>query len=296
MKKVIKSLFQKLNLKYENPESLIQARNKWAQKNFNPKSELARTILADSHLILKEIASYGISFKLIEEIDDVLLVEFNNLKFYIESSEDIFILKEVFIDQDYNFIGEVPTVVLDIGLNIGVSSVFFSQKENITKIYSFEPITHTFELAVKNLNINKCNKVTPHNYGLGGHTREEVFYFNKKYKGNSGVRGELSYAIRNSEEQDKTKVKVLIKGISDVISNLNIDNEMRTLAKIDCEGAEYEIIEELNKSGNLKRIDAFIIEWHDKGAKEIEDILKNNGYSMFSRRLETNSGLIYAYQ
>ena len=62
---------------------------------------------------------------------------------------------------------------------------------------------------------------------------------------------------------------------------------------MDCEGAEYEIVENLSKENLLKSVDIIIIEWHDLGAKVIEDYLLLNNFTIFSRSLGPVSGLIY---
>ena len=39
-----------------------------------------------------------------------------------------------------------------------------------------------------------------------------------------------------------------------------------------------------------------MIEWHDKGAQIIEELLINSGFNFFARDLGSISGLIYAYK
>jgi signal transduction histidine kinase len=64
--------------------------------------------------------------------------------------------------------------------------------------------------------------------------------------------------------------------------------------KIDCEGAEYEIIERLSEQKIFDFIDYLVIEWHDKGSTSIEKILLENNFNVISRNLGTISGIIYA--
>ena len=65
---------------------------------------------------------------------------------------------------------------------------------------------------------------------------------------------------------------------------------------MDCEGAEYEVLEDLSATGTLKNVDLIMIEWHDKGAQIIEELLINSGFNFFARDLGSISGLIYAYK
>ena len=63
---------------------------------------------------------------------------------------------------------------------------------------------------------------------------------------------------------------------------------------MDCEGGEYEIFESLSESGVIAKIDYLMMEWHDKGAEVLEEVLLENGFMCFSQRLAVNSGMIYA--
>ena len=186
-------------------------------------------------------------------------------------------------------------IFLDIGTNIGITSLFLSTKENIKAIYGFEPVPYTYKIAIGNLKRNNISNVEIKNIGLGGFSRKEEFVFNSKHKGNSGLRGEASFSIRNLKEKEKTIVSVDIIDVSEEFLKIKkIHTQEKIGLKIDCEGGEYEIIDKLDLDGLLDQVNVLIIEWHDKGAEHIEDILIKNKFKIFSRVLETNSGIIYA--
>ena len=230
----------------------------------------------------------------ISENERFLIVKFQGLTFEIESTEEFLILTEIFIAQEYNFICNAECAVIDIGANIGIASVFFSQKEFVKKIYCFEPIEDTFKIARENFRSNQIDKIQGlFNYGLGGSNRIEKFLFNKNLKGNSGIRGLLSPSYNRSNIESEIR-EVDIKKASDVLKPIFIENpDLRIVVKMDCEGAEYEIIEDLAKEDILKEIDLIIIEWHDLGSAVLEEYLVNNNFTIFSRSLGNMTGIIY---
>ena len=265
-------------------------------KKYQATSEFAVDLLQESYIYIEQIEAHGHDLQLLEEQDEMLLLSINGTKFYVESVEDIFIISEVFVDQDYHFSLTSPCVVCDVGMNIGITSVFLSQLENVRQIYSYEPVPHTFNLAKKNIDANGISKINPFNAGVGGTTRREHFSFHKDFKGNAGVRGDLSYSMNKLNESEKTTVEVKIIDVAEIFSEISLMKGEKLVVKLDCEGGEYEIIEALDQKNLFSKIDLLMIEWHDKGAESITQILSKNGFNFISRNLETNSGFIYAYK
>lgn len=225
-----------------------------------------------------------------------VLARFNGLQLYLESSEEFFIVKEVFIEKDYNLLSNTPLVVFDIGMNIGISSLFFGLQNKVQKIYSFEPVLTTYNQALYNLELNKnySAKIKAFNFGLGGATRTEKVLYNPQAKGNCGIRRELSLVV---DQKEASEIDINIKNVQDVLPDLFAQHpKEKKVLKIDCEGAEYEILQKLNDSNLLVDIDILLIEWHDKGAALLEELLVANNFSVISRHLTSITGMIYAFK
>ena len=225
-----------------------------------------------------------------------VLASFNELQFYVESSEEFFIIKEVFIEKDYNLLSNESFVVFDIGMNIGISSLFFALSKKVTKIYSFEPVQLTYTQAVYNLGLNPnySNKIETFNYGLGGSTRLEKVLYNPQAKGNCGIRLDSSLVI---DKDNANEIEINIKNIGEVIPQLLAQHpDQKKVFKIDCEGAEYEIVEKLSELNLFVDVDVLLIEWHDKGATILEDLLIANNFRVISRYLTSITGMIYAFK
>ncbi|HLY28259.1 MAG TPA: hypothetical protein VKQ72_18070, partial [Aggregatilineales bacterium] len=85
---------------------------------------------------------FGITLR-IEPTGDVIL-EIGGVKFLVEDIWDIGTIKEIFADHVYNFVIGEPLVVLDIGMNIGVASLFFAANPNVQTVYGYEPFQQTY--------------------------------------------------------------------------------------------------------------------------------------------------------
>src|SRR6185369_17215134 len=63
--------------------------------------------------------------------DRKITITIQEINYYPTTYEEIFILFEIFCNGIYNFIPPGPCIVLDIGMNVGFSSLFFASKDNI---------------------------------------------------------------------------------------------------------------------------------------------------------------------
>lgn len=256
----------------------------------------------DIHHLVIDSAPYLFEIKkqfpelALERHKEGVLASFNGLQIYIESSEEFFILKEVFIEKDYNLLSKENFVVFDIGMNIGISSLFFALNNKVDQIFSFEPVVTTYNQAVYNLELNKTysHKIEAFNFGLGGSTRVEKVLYNSQAKGNCGIRLESSLVINKDNSKE---IEINIKNISEMLPALMAKHPgLQKVLKIDCEGAEYEILQKLNDANLLKEIDVLLIEWHDQGSKILEDLLLANDFRVVSRHLTSITGMIYAFK
>ena len=291
MKKILYKIVNKLGYSIENKSTRKFAQEKSLEK-FNQLKNFNLIIQAKNYVLNldREYKNFTIN-----NSNDGFQVSFMDLKIYVETLEEFNILNEVFVKKDYNFLSNKKSILIDIGANIGISSLFFSKQDYIKEIYAYEPIEVTYKQAQYNFLLNKgLNKVkTFKNVGLGDSNREELFLFNKKNKGNTGIRGKLSPSNAENNNLDKVKVQICdaSEELNSIIEKLNGE---KVIVKMDCEGAEYEIIENLQNSGVLTKIDTILLEWHDKGSNNLEKHLLDSGFQCLSLNLGPISGMIYA--
>ena len=77
---------------------------------------------------------------------------------------------EVFENHVYKYGGILgDQIVIDVGMNVGIASLYFAQNESVKEVYSFEPFHQTFIRAMENINLN-CDeireKIHPFEFGL----------------------------------------------------------------------------------------------------------------------------------
>lgn len=290
MKNILHKLINKLGYKVEN-------RSKSKKSHINSLKRFKVTenfdLLIDSSFFVEKLEKSYLNFKL-KHHEKGLIVSFQDLNIYVESVEEFYILSEIFVEKDYNFISPKKIVIIDIGANIGCASLYFSTLENVQKIYAFEPVLKTFKQAEFNFSNNKAiSKVTTfNNFGLGNNDRDEVFVFDELVKGNTGIRGKLSSSYANNSNTVEVNVKIK-NANTEILKIIEENPNCNFVVKMDCEGAEYEIFEILT-SDVISKIDLFMIEWHDKGPDFIQNILLKNNFNIFPKELAHNAGIIYA--
>jgi FkbM family methyltransferase len=204
----------------------------------------------------------------------------------------LFIINEVYNELTYEFQINSPVILVDIGMNIGISTMFFLQKQNIIKIIGYEPVQKTYQKLIKNLELNNFrDKVTALNFGLGKNDRIEIFEFSNEYKASVGLIGLNEYKQKSSKVVEKVQVE--IKDAFTQISNIleqNIDVDI--FIKMDCEGGEYEILPRLYETNLLKRIKYLVMEWHGIEFLDQKNIF--NGFSIFYHKISPDTGMLYA--
>lgn len=149
-----------------------------------------------------------------------------------------------------------PNVILDIGSNIGSSILFFHDQFPNAQIFGFEPHPDTFRVLEKN--VGHVPSVKIFNYGLGAADAELSIPFDN---------ADFSRFMGNAEHADwsgpLSPTPCQIKHAGSVVQALGLTNI--DLIKIDCEGAEYDVLTSLPLD-LLRRCKWIVGEMHDTSA------------------------------
>ena len=213
----------------------------------------------------------------------------------IETAEDLFIIHEIYLENTYGLNLEEGTTIIDIGMNVGFASVFFASKPQVQKVYTFEPVPPTYKRALEVIEANPdiAKKIETNNLGLANEDGEQIISYLPQIRGRVGVLGtKLAYDYHEGGYPVTLQLKkahTLLAPLLDRVEN------QKVVVKMDCEGAEYPIIEDLAQNGILSQIHAFMIEWHEKGPAPLVNPLQEAGFSIFSLgNSNGKAGMIYA--
>ncbi|WP_293061811.1 FkbM family methyltransferase [Okeania sp. SIO2B3] len=227
--------------------------------------------------------------------NDELIVELEGIKVNVQTAEELSILWEIFWLGIYTFIYDRPVVMLDIGMNVGLASLYFASQENVKSIWGYEPFQVTYEQALHNFDLNPdiSQKIKPLSYGVAAEEKKVTVEFDYELRGSIG-----SSEDRTNNKQNKSlpKEELTLKPISEELNSIISQHpDMDIVAKIDCEGAEYEIFDSLVAKGQLNQIKVIMMEWHSKGPDKLAEYLRQEGFAIFSRLpRSSNIGAIYA--
>ena len=213
----------------------------------------------------------------------------NGLRFKIVHFPDALGVKEVFLDNDYQLnLPENIKTVIDIGANIGAFSIYIANRYPKSHLYSYEPSTSTFKILTQNIKLNKLEaKISPFKFAVYKNNTIIKLY----NPGPSGLRS--IHHTRNETKSESVKTVTLEK----IFSSNKISK--CDLLKIDCEGAEYEILK--NTPANIfKKIKRVVLEFHEmtpsQSHLQLINILKANNFKVTGsyHKIENNIGYIYA--
>jgi FkbM family methyltransferase len=176
-----------------------------------------------------------------------------NFQIHLWEPSDVQTLWAIFCHSNYQ-VPENPGVVLDLGANIGVFSIYAAKIKNATRIIALEPVSATFSKLRKNISSNHLESVvTCIPEGVGGSIGPRTIYC-----GSSSPHSSMYYRGDPRFESGTTET-ISITTIEDVLGRFNLQSI--DLCKADCEGAE---VEALLAAGDdvLHKIKSITMEYH----------------------------------
>jgi FkbM family methyltransferase len=166
----------------------------------------------------------------------------------------------VFFNEEYNYLEVKDKDVIDVGVNIGDSSIYFSLN-GAKRVIGLEPYPYSFSFAENNVKLNGINNIILLNAGYG---KDSDVIIDPEKISSSG-----SSLISSVKGKD-----IPILSLKTLIYKYKINN---CVLKMDCEGCEYSLLNEDDEVFN--HIEMIQIEYH-YGYENLVKKLKNCGYDV----------------
>jgi FkbM family methyltransferase len=201
-----------------------------------------------------------------------------------------FLFDEIFVKLDYFFASRrADPFILDCGSNIGISILFFKALYPEARIVGFEPEEYTCTLLEKNVASNGLSGVQVHQAALGMEGSTVDFFVDPESPG-SLLMSSVRESLPKSRNLRQTRLPLQIVPMNifllrQVKLSAFIDREV-DLLKLDVEGAEDSVLQDLVASGTISKIDQMIVEYHHHIDKS------KDAFSAFLSQLE-RSGFGY---
>ena len=203
----------------------------------------------------------------------------------------LFMVKEVFFQKIYNPPGYeigAQDLVVDVGANIGVFSIFAARKTR-NHVFAFEPSEENYRYLMKNCCANQMDNVIGIHAAIAGEAGEVKLY-------DSG--SSVGYLIFDHNIHGKLERYMLVKAITLAEAIKTYEIGQIDFLKMDCEGAEGDILLSIPQE-ELSKIRKIAMEFHDNVSShhhdEILKLLRGEGFSTIVKwDGESPFGYLYA--
>jgi FkbM family methyltransferase len=203
-------------------------------------------------------SAYGIKFK--KNWSDKTFV------FYIKGSYGNYLRNHILSQKK-------PFIFMDIGANQGLYSIVAGKSKNCTHTYAFEPVRKIYKLCVENVVKNKVfDKVDVIPSAISDVNEFLKINITKGHSGKASLR---DYA-------DDTYFEYISSVNHESLSKM-IRCETRMVVKIDVEGHEEVVIDELFKATFASKIDTLFFEVDERHLPidKVTEFLKEKGFKEF---------------
>ncbi len=140
----------------------------------------------------------------------------------------------------------------------------------------YEPDPNTFNFAEYNVSLNPelSNKIEIHNFGLAAQNGNMDFFIANR-DGVNSTAPQLLSVLSKRERKKLKKTKVVVQKASNEVQRVlnSVNKDIKVILKIDVEGAEYEIFDNLCKENIINKVDLIIGDSHYGLAPIVEQLL-----------------------
>ena len=190
-------------------------------------------------------------------------------------NECVYDLFNVLLDDEYGLkrLKKAPSTIVDIGVNMGIFSIAAAACYPSAKIFGYEPNAEALEKAAFNL---RHTNVSLKNEAVG------------KVSGMCEIESHVQSRLVRSVTSDGGTIPVV--SLAEVVKRAggHVD-----LLKMDCEGAEWEILEDHE---SLKSIASIRMEYHlvdGRSWDDFESLVCDGGHKIVKMDCNMNHGIVW---
>jgi FkbM family methyltransferase len=171
-----------------------------------------------------------------------------------------YLFNEIFLGNQYCFAtNEKRPYIIDCGSNIGMSVLYFKFRFPDAEIVAFEPDPDAFNCLAENVEVNNLRGVSVQNKALAQREGPVEFFYDEK---NPGSLGGSIVKERMPQQRRWVEAVCLSKYVGRKVDFL----------KLDVEGAEQDVLENLLEDGKLRLIEQMVIEYHHHIVKDKDSL------------------------
>lgn len=245
----------------------------------------------------KGFASYGgVSAFRLE--GNKLMATVDHVRFQVHHAGTLFVIEEIFAERLYDLRVKEELIVLDIGMNVGVASLYFAGFPNVRAVVGFEPLEETYSQALENIALNPehAGRIKTCNFGISDY--EGTVEVPAVVAGSAVFSTNQDFIETLGQTSDRT-VPIRIRPVDQVVRELLAEYPgFRICLKLDCEGEEYRIMDKLAADGLMKHIAVVAMEWHFKGFETLCKVLEAHDFAIFNlgrKEISPPCGMIYGF-
>lgn len=210
----------------------------------------------------------------------------SGLRFRTRSAMDIWAIKETLLDRFYEKYGfrlQDGWTVIDIGGGVGDFTTLAAFKHPNSRVFTFEPTPSSFALLQENLQTNNIQNAQVYPAAVWSSDGEVEI--------DTGNGEPVQFTSQAA--QPGSNGKVIVPGLSLESVFAKTSAQHCDLMKLDCEGAEYEILFKAPDT-ILEHIDRIVMEYHDNAGPythaDMAKFLTDKGY-----RVRVTPNAVHAY-
>jgi FkbM family methyltransferase len=217
-------------------------------------------------------------------------------RFRVRTPMDIWIIKETCLDQDYEKASVALRdgwTIVDIGAGLGDFAIHAAGGRPHANVYAYEPFPESFYLMQQNVELNGLTNIRMFPEAVGSGVSEATLFLDAPE----------AVQLSTVSNADHARVQKRVEVPSTTLDRILDDHDLHScdFLKIDCEGAEYEILFSTSDR-SLQKIKHVCLEYHDGVTQYSHEDLaaffhsKNFQVRLQANRVHPHLGLLYAFR